>query len=140
MYFHLSAFLTLFANTLQNPKDECVRSDLELMDLVISVLSPMMVQTSPLSVTRAIKGFQELGNVARKFVDKANATNTKCMKRAYSNDGPKSEDIKKPSKTSDNGVWTTQSDVVSEVLHYTVSAPKLNHISRLLPLRKSLSV
>lgn len=132
MYYPLCGFLTLFANTLQNPEDECVASDLQLMDLVISFLYPMMAHASPLNITAAVKGFQELGNVARKFVEKTNANNTKGLKRAYDKDDANPKTLKRSIRTPDIG--TIQSNADPEALNYTVCALNINHFSRRIPL------
>lgn len=39
LHYPLSSFLTLFANTLQNPQDPEVLSNINLMEVVISLLS-----------------------------------------------------------------------------------------------------
>jgi hypothetical protein len=89
MYYPLSAFILLFANIVHNPEDPSVASDLQLMDLVISVLSPMIGDTGPFNATAALQLFQELQNIARKFVESKNLQQTTKAKRAYESDLPK---------------------------------------------------
>lgn len=80
MYYPLSSFIILFANTLQNPRDSYVASDLRLMSYVTSLLNPI-VENSPFTGITFLKFFTELSNVALKFVEKTNSGSTKKLKR-----------------------------------------------------------
>jgi hypothetical protein len=80
LYFPLSSFLLLFANLLQNPQDSYIESDLKLMELVTSFLTPSAVPFSPYST---IQMFHELYKIAVKFVEKSNAQNKKKTKRVH---------------------------------------------------------
>lgn len=75
LYYPLSAFITLFANCLQNPLDFQATSDLELMEYVTSYLSPAIIQVSPLAATTSIV-FQELRSLATQIVEEAISHNT----------------------------------------------------------------
>lgn len=75
MYYPLSGFLMLFTNILQNPQDSYVASDLELMNHVASLLTPM-APFVPFTATTSVQLFTELCRVGTKFVEK-----TKDMKK-----------------------------------------------------------
>lgn len=81
LYYPLSNLLTLFANTLQNPQDPEARSDLKLMDIVISLLSEPAFHVN-VPTANAARLFVELGNITRKLVEKTNSNTTKPTKRA----------------------------------------------------------
>jgi hypothetical protein len=90
MYYPLSAFLMLFANTLHNPEDPSTPSDIQLMDLVISVLSPMIGHTGPFNAAASLQLFQELRNVTKKFFE-SNYRGQAKTKRGYDSDVPKED-------------------------------------------------
>lgn len=106
MYYPLCAFLTLFANTLQNPQDECAIPDLDLMDLVITFLSPIIVQVSPLSATTTHQIFQELAKVARNFVEKTRSGSGKKTKRGHKADKVHGGREMSAARKAD-GAWST---------------------------------
>lgn len=80
MYYPVTGFLTLFANTLQNPQSACASADLELMDVVLSRISAIAIQGSSFSRTNASRLFTELGRVASNFVERTQC-NLKKSKR-----------------------------------------------------------
>jgi hypothetical protein len=80
--YQLSSFLTLFANTLQNPRDSCVASDLKLMNFV-TTLQNSTVQVSSFSAKASLKMFNELGKVALKFVEETHKGTVKKPKQGY---------------------------------------------------------
>jgi hypothetical protein len=82
-YYPLSSFLTLFAHTLDDPMDASVPADLQLMERVISVLSPTMGEVGPFSATTAFQIFQELLNVTKRFVEQKTSQETRIIKRSY---------------------------------------------------------
>lgn len=82
LYYPLSGLITLFANTLQNPQDPQVATDLKLMDIVISYLSEPMFHVNQITATTA-RIFEELVNVAKKFAEKTNSQGAKPTKRGH---------------------------------------------------------
>ncbi|KIM94323.1 hypothetical protein OIDMADRAFT_135861, partial [Oidiodendron maius Zn] len=86
LYYPLSSCLILFANLLQNPKDPYASSDIDLMDIVRSFLSPNALGSTPLNANLTIKIFTELTNVARKFVDKVTLQGLNKAKRTHEKD------------------------------------------------------
>lgn len=59
------------------------------MDLVISVLAPMIGHTGSYNATATLQLFQELRNVAKRFVENKMVQQTKKTKREYDSDVPK---------------------------------------------------
>ena len=90
MYYPLSGLLTLFANTLQNPQDPQVASDLKLMEIVISFFSEPVIHVSPITITTA-RIFEELVNVARKLVEKTSSHISKPAKRGHDEADPQQD-------------------------------------------------
>lgn len=86
LYYPLSGFLMLFANLLQNPEDPSISSDIDLMNLVLSFLSPGLLSSTPFNANVTLKIFTELVNVARKFVAKVSSQGLKKAKRVHEND------------------------------------------------------
>jgi hypothetical protein len=110
----------LFANTLHNPEDPSTASDIELMDLVISVLSPMIGHTGAFNAAASLRLFHELRNVAKKFFESSHREHNRKTKREYDSDLPKNDGSQSvtvaqhptpPSTTQDN---PNQSFMVSE--------------------------
>lgn len=89
MYYPLSAFLLLFANMIHNPEDPSVTADLQLMDLVISALAPMIDHNGTPIAEAGLQLFQELQNLAKKFLDSQTPQQAKKTKRGYDSDIPK---------------------------------------------------
>jgi len=83
LYHPLSSFLLLFANLLQNPQDSHIATDLKLMELVTSFLTPSMVPLSPFNTPASIQMFHQLYKIALKFVEKNNSRDTKKFKRGH---------------------------------------------------------
>lgn len=81
LYHPISNFLTLFANTLQNPLDSQAESDLMLMDTVISLLSDSAFRVND-STANTAQLFMKLANVARKLVERTSQDITKATKRS----------------------------------------------------------
>jgi hypothetical protein len=91
MYYPLSAFLLVFSNLIHNPEDPSAVSDLQLMDVVVSTLSPMMSRIGPYNATAALKLFEKLRNVAKEFVENRLHQHSKKTKRTLDSDVPKDD-------------------------------------------------
>ena len=91
MYYPLSAFLLLFANTLHNPEDPSTSSDIQLMDLCINVLLPTIDHPGPFNTTASLQLFQKLRNVAKKFLENNYRSESKKTKRSHDSDLPKED-------------------------------------------------
>jgi hypothetical protein len=74
---------------IHNPEDPSASADLQLMDLVISVLAPMIGHTGPYNPTATLQLIQELRNVAKRFVEDKASQQTRKTKREYDSDIPK---------------------------------------------------
>ncbi|KAK4982096.1 hypothetical protein LTR66_009480 [Elasticomyces elasticus] len=71
LYYPVSALVTLFANILQNPQDTRARSDLKLMNSVITFLSMLCAEESNGSVRRMLSVCAEFERIAKVALDKA---------------------------------------------------------------------
>jgi hypothetical protein len=91
LYYPLSALLTLFATTIQNPQNSQVSADLELMEVVISYFSDPVIHVNHITATTA-RIFEELVNVAKKYVEKTGLQVSKPTKRGH-DDGDSEQDI-----------------------------------------------
>jgi hypothetical protein len=80
LYYPLSGLLTLFANSLQNPQDPQVASDVKLMESVISFFSKPVIRMSPITSTAA-RIFEELVAISKKLVEKTTDNLHKPAKR-----------------------------------------------------------
>lgn len=83
MYFPLCGFLVLFSHAIGNPNDPNLASDLKLMDLVTSFLTPSSIPMSPFSTSPSIEVFHELNKIAKRFVDKNYRKNLNKAKRVH---------------------------------------------------------
>ncbi|KAF2260896.1 hypothetical protein CC78DRAFT_555348 [Lojkania enalia] len=81
IYFPVTALVTLFASILQNPQDTRSRSDLKLMNLVVSFLSMLSSDEENSSVKRMLSVCAEFERIARIVVDKADRENASKRKR-----------------------------------------------------------
>jgi hypothetical protein len=91
LYYPLSALLTLFATTIQNPQNSQVSADLELMEVVTSYFSDPVIHVNHITATTA-RIFEELVNVAKKYVEKTSLQVSKPTKRGH-DDGDSEQDI-----------------------------------------------
>lgn len=91
LYYPLSNFLTLFANTLQSPQDPQAFSDLKLMEMVISLLSDPAFHVN-VPTTNTAQLFVELSSVARKLANKANPDIARLKKCSRGEDEDKPHD------------------------------------------------
>ena len=90
LYYPLSGFLTIFANTIQNPQDPQAATDLELMEIVISYFSEPAIHVNDVTATAA-RIFEELVNVAKKYVEKTGVQLSKPMKRGHDEADPEQD-------------------------------------------------
>lgn len=81
IYFPVTALVTLFANILQNPSDTRARSDLKLMNLVVSFLSMLGNDERNGSVKRMLSVCAEFERIARVVLDKADREHASRRKR-----------------------------------------------------------
>lgn len=94
LYYPVSALVTLFANILQNPQDSRTRSDLKLMNLVVSFLSTLCSDEANGSVRRMLNVCAEFERIAKVVLDKADKESHSRRKRKQgdANDATKKED------------------------------------------------
>lgn len=87
LYYPVSSLVTLFANILQNPQDSRARSDLKLMNLVVSFLSTLCSDEANGSVRRMLNVCSEFERIAKVVLDKADKEQSSRRKRKQQ-DGP----------------------------------------------------
>lgn len=81
IYYPVSALVTLFANILQNPQDSRARSDLKLMNLVVSFLGLLCSDEENGSVRRMLSVCAEFERIAKVVLEKAEKENSTRRKR-----------------------------------------------------------
>lgn len=137
LLFHpISNFLTLFANTLQNPQEPQAESDLILLDKVISLVSDPAFHVND-STANTAKLFKKLVDVARKLVEWVNLNAQKPTKRTRDEYDPRQDnasdvsgrDIQVFGVPSDTGSFNQQicPPMVSSILS-RLSSNKLSDI------------
>lgn len=77
----MSALVTLFANILQNPQDGRARSDLKLMNHVVSFLSALCTEEENSSIRRMLSVCAEFERIARLVLEKADKETGSRRKR-----------------------------------------------------------
>ena len=85
IYYPVSALVTLFANILQNPQETRARSDLRLMNLVVSFLSMLCTEDASRengSVRRMLSVCSEFERIAKVVLDKADKEQGARRKRS----------------------------------------------------------
>lgn len=92
LYFPVSALVTLFGNILQNPQDPRARSDVRLMNLVVSFLSMLVTEEENGGVKRMLGVCSEFERIAKVVLDKAEKETSSRRKR-------KNNDAEQASKT-----------------------------------------
>lgn len=88
LYFPVSALVTLFGNILQNPQDPRARSDVRLMNLVVSFLSMLNADEENGGVKRMLGVCSEFERIAKVVLDKAEKETSSRRKRK-SHEDPK---------------------------------------------------
>ncbi|KAI9708342.1 MAG: hypothetical protein M1820_004046 [Bogoriella megaspora] len=84
LYYPVSALVTLFANILQNPQEPRARSDLRLMNLVVSFLSMLCTEDTGRengSVRRMLSVCSEFERIAKVVLDKGDKESGARRKR-----------------------------------------------------------
>ena len=123
MYYPLSAFLLLFANLLHNPEDPSVAADLQLMDLVISVLGPMIGDTGPYNFTATLQLVLKLRDVANEFIEKKNQLHLKKTKHEHDSDLTGDDDYSTVKIVSEQVTAPTRPPLIEEP-GFMVSFPR----------------
>ncbi|CZT50259.1 related to transcriptional activator Mut3p [Rhynchosporium secalis] len=85
LYFPVSALVTLFGNILQNPQDPRARSDVCLMNLVVSFLSMLGTEEENGGVKRMLGVCSEFERIAKVVLDKAEKDSSSRRKRKNNN-------------------------------------------------------
>jgi len=81
LYFPVSALVTLFANILQNPQDARARSDIKMMDVVVSFLAMVVTDETNGSARRMLSVCAEFVRIAKVVLDKAEKESHSRRKR-----------------------------------------------------------
>ncbi|KAI9049455.1 hypothetical protein LZ554_006487 [Drepanopeziza brunnea f. sp. 'monogermtubi'] len=81
LYFPVSALVTLFGNILQNPHDPRARSDVRLMNVVVSFLSMLGTEEENGGVKRMLGVCSEFERIAKVVLDKAERDGSSKRKR-----------------------------------------------------------
>lgn len=81
IYFPVSALVTLFANILQNPQDARARSDVRLMNQVVSFLSILSTDDENNGVKRMLGVCSEFERITKVVLDKAEKESHSRRKR-----------------------------------------------------------
>ncbi|EED21290.1 conserved hypothetical protein [Talaromyces stipitatus ATCC 10500] len=130
LYHPISNFLTLFANTLQNPQDPQAVPDLRLMDTVISLLSEPAFHVN-VATTNTAQLFIQLSNVARKLVERTNSGVAKPTKRSRDEYDPR-QDNNSQISAQDFQVYETlpESEISRQQSCSTISFSIQPHIAK----------
>ncbi|KAH6684318.1 fungal-specific transcription factor domain-containing protein [Halenospora varia] len=91
LYFPVSALVTLFGNILQNPQDPRARSDVRLMNLVVSFLSMLGADEENGGVKRMLGVCSEFERIAKVVLDKAEKESSSRRKRKSNEDHAKTK-------------------------------------------------
>lgn len=86
LYFPVSALVTLFGNILQNPQDPRARSDVRLMNLVVTFLSTLGTEGENGGVKRMLGVCSEFERIAKVVLDKAEKESSSRRKRKNNDD------------------------------------------------------
>ncbi len=84
LYFPVSALVTLFANILQNPQDARARSDVKLMNQVVTFLAALAVTEEQGGVKRMLGVCAEFERIARVVLEKGDRESHSRRKRRSS--------------------------------------------------------
>lgn len=90
LYFPVSALVTLFGNILQNPQDPRARSDVRLMNLVVSFLSMLGTEEENGGVKRMLGVCSEFERIAKVVLDKSEKDTSSRRKRKPAEEQSKS--------------------------------------------------
>ncbi|KAL7797671.1 N-terminal binuclear Zn cluster-containing protein [Trichoderma ceciliae] len=81
LYFPVSALVTLFGNILQNPLDQRAKSDVRLMNLVVTFLSMLGQEAEQGGVHRMLGVCSEFCRIAQRVIEKADREQSSRRKR-----------------------------------------------------------
>jgi hypothetical protein len=81
LYYPVSALVTLFANILQNPQDSRARSDVKLMNHVVTFLSVLATDDSNSAVRRMLNICSEFERISHIVLDKTERESSSRRKR-----------------------------------------------------------
>ncbi|KAK1243734.1 hypothetical protein MKX08_001872 [Trichoderma sp. CBMAI-0020] len=81
LYFPVSALVTLFGNILQNPLDARAKSDVKLMNLVVTFLSMLGQEAEQGGVHRMLGVCSEFCRIAQSVIEKADREQSSRRKR-----------------------------------------------------------
>lgn len=81
IYFPISALVTLFGNILQNPLDQRAKSDVRLMNLVVTFLSMLGQEAEQGGVHRMLGICSEFCRIAQRVIEKADREQSSRRKR-----------------------------------------------------------
>lgn len=107
LYFPVSALVTLFGNILQNPLDQRAKSDVRLMNLVVTFLSMLGQEAEQGGVHRMLGICSEFCRIAQRVIEKAEKEQSSRRKRKAA-DTPGSTDARNQS-SSPNTAATAKS-------------------------------
>lgn len=96
LYFPVSALMTLFANILNNPLDPRAKSDIRLLNLVVTFLSMLGQEAEQGGVHRMLGVCAEFERIAKSVIEKAEKDQSSRRKR-------KNQDAKDAAKSSGTG-------------------------------------
>lgn len=87
LYFPVSALMTLFGNILQNPMDPRARSDVRLMNLVVTFLGNLSAEEENAGVKRMLGVCSEFERIAKAVIERSEKEGGKRKRRATAIDG-----------------------------------------------------
>ncbi|KAL7936689.1 fungal-specific transcription factor domain-containing protein [Trichoderma chlorosporum] len=115
LYFPVSALVTLFGNILQNPLDQRAKSDVRLMNLVVTFLSMLGQEAEQGGVHRMLGICSEFCRIAQRVIEKADKEQSTRRKRKTT-DAAASGDERHQS-SSPNAAATAKSTTPSAPSH-----------------------
>ncbi|RFU75153.1 fungal specific transcription factor [Trichoderma arundinaceum] len=98
LYFPVSALVTLFGNILQNPLDQRAKSDVRLMNLVVTFLSMLGQEAEQGGVHRMLGVCSEFCRIAQRVIEKADREQSSRRKRKTT-ETPTNTDGRNPSSS-----------------------------------------
>ncbi|UKZ83392.1 hypothetical protein TrVFT333_011200 [Trichoderma virens FT-333] len=115
LYFPVSALVTLFGNILQNPLDQRAKSDVRLMNLVVTFLSMLGQEAEQGGVHRMLGICSEFCRIAQRVIEKADREQSSRRKRKTA-ETPGSGDGRNQS-LSPNAASTSKSTTPAASIH-----------------------
>ncbi|KAL7959682.1 fungal-specific transcription factor domain-containing protein [Trichoderma compactum] len=115
LYFPVSALVTLFGNILQNPLDQRAKSDVRLMNLVVTFLSMLGQEAEQGGVHRMLGICSEFCRIAQRVIEKAEREQSSRRKRKPA-ETPANSDARNQS-LSPNAAHTAKSTTPASSIH-----------------------